>query len=316
MRTRRFLLSLICTLGVAAAPPARTSYAPPKALEGELTLVGSDSMEPLVILWFDAFQKFHPQAHLKAISKGSATAPPALAEGRCAVGPMSRAMEAEEEAKVEAALGAKPMRLLVAYDALAIWVNRANPIQRLTLEQLDAIFSATKKRGWELPMDTWGDLGLRGAWRKRGIQPFGRDPLSGTRAFFKEKVLQKGEFSPRCKVGGDQWAVVEAPGKNAAGISYGPLNYAEPIVRQVPLSPGCGKPGVLPTRENIAKGSYPLTRALSLYLAQGPKAPSPELAKEFLRFVLSKEGQDLVTAYGAVPVAQELAESQLQGLHP
>ena len=144
--------------------------------------------------------------------------------------------------------------------------------------------------------------------------PYGRDSLSGTRSFFDELALGKGQVSRTFQVAGDQWAVVEAPGKDPRGISYGPVNYAEPIVRQLPIVPRYGREGLLPTNSTIASGRYPLTRTLSIYAALDETHPLPELAREFLRFILSPEGQSLVTGYGSVPVPRELAESQLARL--
>lgn len=314
---RPFLLALLLLLpGAASAAdlPGHRPYDGPRGLKGTLSLVGSDSMEPLVLLWIGEFRKRHPEVEVTAISKGSATAPPALAEGRAALGPMSRAMKEGEAALVERARGVRPFQVVVAYDALAIWVHRDNPLKRLTLEQLDAIYSRTRNQGWEEPIRTWGDLGLRGEWKRRDIVPYGRDGLSGSRSFFEEQVLAKGQVATTYRVAGDQWAVVEAPGKDPRGISYGPITYAEPGVRQLPIVPLFKTHGVLPTRAAIADGSYPLTRSLSLYAVMDGDHPLDPVALAFLRFALSREGQALVADYGSVPVAPELAAAQLARL--
>ncbi len=224
---KRFFAILMSLGGLLAhaAEPAATAYRPAAPLKGELVLIGSDSMDPLVLLWFEEFKKFHPEARLSAISKGSATAPKALMEGRSVLGPMSRPMNAAEEAAFEKAKGYKATQVIVAHDALAIWVQKNNPVKSISMEQLDAVYSKTRKAGWPKAITKWGDFGLKGRWRKRGIVPFGRDELSGSRAFFEDKVMQKGAFTEAYRVGGDQWAVVEAPGKDSRGISYGPLNY-------------------------------------------------------------------------------------------
>ncbi|MBI3132251.1 MAG: phosphate ABC transporter substrate-binding protein [Acidobacteria bacterium] len=309
----RTLLLLLLTVTTTLLSGGETK-APARALEGELLLVGSDSMDPLLRLWIEEFQKRHPRARIDAISKGSLTAPPALAERRTVLGPMSRPMKEAEAEGVEKVLGFRPQQFIVAYDALAIWVHRDNPLRRLTLEQLDAIYSKTRNQGWEVPIRTWGDLGLRGAWKRRDIVPYGRDGLSGTRGFFDEHALGKGQVNGAYQVAGDQWAVVEAPGKDPQGISYGPVNYAEPSVRQLPLVPIYGREGILPTAQTIATGRYPLTRMLSIYAAADGAHPLPELAREFLRFILSPEGQALVAGYGSVPIAPELAASQVMRL--
>lgn len=309
---------LLCLLGLihglATAPGPLPPYRPARPVSGSLTLVGSDSMDPLLLLWIAEFRKLHPEARLDAVSKGSLTAPPALAEGRTVLGPMSRPMKEAEVELVAKALGYRPLQVVVAYDALAIWVHRDNPLRRLRMEQLDAIFSSTRNLGWERPIRTWGALGLRGAWRRRTVVPYGRDELSGTRSFFDEHALAKGKVAPTFRVAGDQWAVVEAPGRDARGISYGPINYAEPLVHQVALIPRGGHEAQLPTPAAVAEGRYPLTRTLSIYAATDADHPLPEVAREFLRFILSREGQALVSGYGSVSVAPELAEAQLAQL--
>ncbi len=312
MRTIRKLLLLLCTPWVMASGPDLPP--PPPGGSGDLTLVGSDSMDPLLRLWIGEFTKRHPQVRVEALSKGSLTAPPALAERRTVLGPMSRPMKEAEAALVARALGFRPLQVVVAYDALAIWVHRDNPLRRLTLEQLDAIYSDARNQGWEVPIRTWGDLGLRGPWKRREIVPYGRDALSGTRSFFDELALARGQVNRAFQVAGDQWAVVEAPGRDPRGISYGPITYAEPGVRQVPIVPLWKTEGVLPTRETLARGTYPLTRTLSIYAACDATHALDPRALAFLRFVLSREGQALVADYGSVPVPPELAEAQLAQL--
>ncbi len=312
MRRPWFFFILMASFLLSAKPPETLpSYKPMAKLEGQLVLVGSDSMDPLLLLWIGEFQKLHPSAKISTVSKGSLTAPPALAAKETVLGPMSRPMKAAELEQVEKALGYRPTQVVVAYDALAIWVNRANPLKRITMEQLDGIFSKTRNLGWEVAIDQWGDLGLHGEWRRRDIVPYGRNALSGTRSFFEEHALGKGQMTQSYKVGDDQWAVVEAPGTDPRGISYGPINYAGPSVRQLPIVPQYKSEGVLPSLATIRSGAYPLTRTLSIYLAADEAHGLPPLAKEFMRFVLSREGQALVVSYGSVPVPSELAASQL-----
>ena len=306
------ILSILSMSGGLLAPAAEPSpiYHPAHPFKGDLTLVGSDSMDPLVRLWFEEFRKFHPDAQLSAISKGSGTAPKALQEGRSVIGPMSRPMTAAEEAAFEKEKGYKPTRVVVAHDALAIWVHRNNPLKSVSMEQLDAIYSKTRKAGLTKALTTWGALGLHGRWRKKAILPFGRDELSGSRAFFQEHVLLKAPFTDSYRVAGDQWAVVEAPGNDARGISYGPLNYTGALVRQVPVIPTDGCKAFTATPETILNGKYPLARTLNFYLDRGPGHPLPALASEFLSFVLSRQGQALVASYGSVEVPAEQVRSQ------
>jgi phosphate transport system substrate-binding protein len=316
MFLRKWCFALIAFSACALArmpgvtPKERPRYAPDASLTGELTLMGSDSMDPLVLLWVGEFKKLHSSVQLKVVSKGSATAPPALLEGKAQLGHMSRAMNAAELSSFRARFGADPIRIRVAIDALAVFVHKDNPLKRMTMEQLDAIYSSTRKVGWEAPVLQWGDMGLKGEWRRREIVPYGRDENSGTRAFFVEQALGKGELNARYRVPGDQWAVVEAPGKDLRGISYGPINYGEGerSIRPLPLVPVAGLKGYLPTQENILSGKYPLRRVLGFYAVKNASREIAPLTKAFLRFVLSKEGQSLASSYGAIPVPQTFAD--------
>ncbi len=282
--------------------------------EGAFAMKGSDSIDPLVRLWVSEFQKRNPKVEIRVESPGSNTAPPALTSGEIQLGHMSREMNAEELAAFQARKGYPPTRLIVALDALGIYVHRTNPLKRILVDQVDAIYSKTRLSGWDKAIERWEDLGLGGAWGRRDIHFFGRDANSGTRVFFEEKVLGKGGAVKRGYQERDQWGVVESVAKDAAGIGYGPLNYGNPEVRMVPVvAMGSGK-GYLPTNENMISGRYPLTRRLNLYLDKAPgQLLAPALAG-FLRFVLGPEGQKLVQEYGSVPVTRDLADSQLQAL--
>lgn len=290
-------------------PPAYTPG--PALLEGALKSVGSDSMDPLIHLWVGDFTRLHPGVTVELQSKGSGTAPKALLAGQTVLGHMSREMTSEEQATFEKRYGYPPTRVVVALDALAIYVNANNPIRQLTLEQVDAIFSTTRKRGWTQDVRSWGDLGLDKEWALRPVHAFGRDEQSGTRAFFKEHVLAKGDFKPEVRALGDQFAVVEAPALEAGAISYGPLQHAVRLVRAVPLVDTHGTEAVPPTVESIARRRYPLTRFLYLYVNKAPGRPLDPVTQAFLAFVLSREGQARVAQFGAIPLPGDMARQNL-----
>jgi phosphate transport system substrate-binding protein len=283
------------------------AYVAEHPVAGELRSVGSDSMEPLMALWGEDFKKFHPRVSTLFICKGSGTAPKALIEGSALMGQMSREMNEGELAAFQAKFGYAPTRIPVAVDALVVYVNASNPIKQLRMEEIDAIFSTTRKGGAKQDLLTWGDLGLGGDWKQRDIRAYGRDENSGTRAFFKEQVLRKGDFKPGVKALLDQFALVEAPAVDGGGISYGPLQYANRMVKGLPVASFKSDRFIEPTLETIQKGTYPLTRFLYIYVNKAPgKALDPAL-KEFLRFVLSKEGQAGVGSFGAVPIPADFA---------
>lgn len=283
------------------------AYAAERLVSGELKSVGSDSMEPLMALWGEDFKKFHPRVSTLFICKGSATAPKALIEGSALMGQMSREMNEQELAAFQAKYGYAPTRIPVAVDALVVYVNANNPIKQLRMEEIDAIFSTTRRGGAKTDILRWGDLGLGGDWKQRDIQAYGRDENSGTRAFFKEHVMKKGDFKPGVKAFMDQFAVVEAPAVDGGGISYGPLQYANRMVKGVPVASFHSDHFVEPSLETIQKATYPLTRFLYIYVNKAPGRALDPAVKEFLRFALSREGQGAVTRFGAVSIPADLA---------
>jgi phosphate transport system substrate-binding protein len=300
---------------VAAAKPASVdtvlpSYAQESGvrLAGTIASTGSDSMDPLLQLWIEEFKKLNSSVTFQVNSKGSATAPKALIAGSTLMGHMSREMNAEELAAFQTKFGYAPTRIVVAVDALAVYVNANNPVEALHLEEVDAIFSKDRKGGAPKSLDTWGDLGLKEEWGIRVIQPYGRDENSGTRAFFKEHALRKGEFKDLVRTMPDQFAVVESAAIDPGGIAYGPLQHAIRLVKALPLYDFKSPVAVPATVENILNAKYPLTRFLYIYVNARPDQPVDPLIREFLRFVLSKQGQDSVASFGAIPLPSDLAE--------
>lgn len=294
---------------VAGLDPGLPEFVPTPEVQhqGTIRCVGSDSMDPLLQLWASDYRQYYPKVTFEILSKGSATAPKALLAGTSEVGHMSREMTAQEVAQFEAKFGYPPTRVVVAVDALAVYVNANNPIRSLTLEQVDAIFSSTRKGGHPEDITVWGDLDLRREWAARTIQPYGRDENSGTRAFFKEHALKKGDYKASVKVVADQFALVESPAVDAAGISYGPIQHSVRMVRAVPIIDFKGDRPMIPTVENILNGKYPLTRFLYLYVNRKPGQPLDPLVRDFLVSILSKQGQKAVAEFGALPLPADMA---------
>src|SRR5262245_7803733 len=140
-------------------------------------------MNNLMTLWAETFKGMYPNVRVQIEGKGSSTAPAALIAGTAQFGPMSRAMRATEVDQFERKYGYKPTQIRTSYDALAVYVNKDNPIEKLSLAQVDAVFSKTRKRGAKA-VTTWGQLGLTGDWASRPISLYGRNSASGTYGFF------------------------------------------------------------------------------------------------------------------------------------
>ncbi|GIX46016.1 MAG: phosphate-binding protein PstS [Candidatus Tectimicrobiota bacterium] len=291
--------------------PQLPSYRPVGGVAGNLNSIGSDTMNNLMTLWAEGFRAFYPNVHIQIEGKGSSTAPPALIEGTAQLGPMSRPMKAAEIDKFEKAFGYKPTAFRAAIDALAVFVHKDNPLTCLTLTQVDSIFSKTYKRGGK-PVRTWGDLGLTGAWATRPLSLYGRNSASGTYGFFKEHALLGGDFKDTVKEQPGSSSVVQGVASDLGGIGYSGIGYQTSGVKAVALASDgdC----YAPTLDNALSGDYPLARFLYIYVNKKPGEPLDRLTAEFLRFVFSRQGQEVVVKDGYYPFPAVVAEEELAKL--
>ena len=243
------------------ADPALKAYKPASGISGNLNSIGSDTLNNLMTLWAEGFRKYYPSVNVQVEGKGSATAPPALIQGTAQLGPMSREMKKEEEEEFEKTFGYKPTRISVALDCLAVYVHKDNAIKGLSLDQVDGVFSKTRKSGAP-NVATWGDLGMKGEMAAKPISLYGRNSASGTYAYFKEHALGKGDFKDEVKEQPGSAAVVQGVAKDRAAIGYSGIGYRTSEVRAVPLAKKSGGEMVEPTFANALTGKYPLGRAL------------------------------------------------------
>jgi phosphate transport system substrate-binding protein len=289
---------------------ALPAYTPVAGITGDLSSIGSDTLNNLMTFWGEGFREVYPIVNVQPEGKGSSTAPPALIEGTADLGPMSREMKPDEVDKFEKKFGYKPTGIRVALDALAVYVNKDNPIESLTLAQVDAVFSSTRKAGSRSDVATWGQAGLGGAWANLPISLYGRDSASGTYGYFKEHVLAKGDFKSTVKHSPGSAAVVQGVTADRAGIGYSGIGYRTSGVRAVPIVGKDGK-AVEPVEANVLSGAYPISRALLIYVNKAPGRPLRPAVAEFLRYVLSREGQEVVVKDGFVPLpAKVVAEER------
>lgn len=289
--------------------PAIPEYQPVSGVSGNLTSVGSDTLNNLMTFWAEAFQEVYPNVKIQVEGKGSTTAPPALTGGTAQVGPMSREMKKEEIDAFEKKWGYKPTAIKVAVDALAIFVHKDNPVPSLTFAQADAIFSTTFKRGGK-DVATWGDVGVTGDWAKRPMSLYGRNSASGTYGYFKEHVLKKGDFKASVKEQPGSSAVVQGVANDLGGIGYSGIGYITSGVKALPLVGENGGEPVAATFENAESGAYPLSRYLYLYVNRKPGAAMDTLTAEFIRFILAKGGQEIVLKDGYFPLSKTVADQQ------
>jgi len=287
------------------------SYKPVSGVSGTLKSIGSDTLNNLMTLWSEGFRAKYPGVKLAIEGKGSATAPPALIEGTAQFGPMSREMKSSEIQAFEKKFGYKPSNIRTAVDSLAVFVHKDNPIKCLTLKQIDAIFSKTRKGGAPKEIKTWGDLGLTGEWADKPISLYGRNSASGTYGYFKDEALFGGDYSDSVKEQPGSSAVVQGVAADKYGIGYSGVGYKTADVKAVPLAAKEGK-CFEANSDNAYSGDYPLARFLYIYFNRKPGQPLDPLMTEFIKYVLSKEGQQVVIKDGFYPVSKALAEEDLK----
>ena len=287
------------------------TYAKVQGVAGNLSSVGSDTLNNLMTLWTEGFRKHYPNVNIQVEGKGSSTAPPALIEGTAQLGPMSREMKKEEVAAFEAKFGYKPTKIGVALDSLAVYVHKDNPLNELSLTQVDAIFSKTRKQGAAQDVSTWGQLGLKDSLASLPISLYGRNSASGTYGYFKEHALKKGDYKDTVKEQPGSASVVLGVTEDKAGMGYSGIGYKTSGVKALALANKDGEAAYEPTYENVLSGKYPLGRMLYVYVAKEPNKPLSPVVKEFLTFVLSKEGQEVVVKDGFLPLTSTVAGQQL-----
>jgi phosphate transport system substrate-binding protein len=290
------------------------AYKPVTGVSGNLKSVGSDSMNNLMTLWSEGFRKLYPGVKVEIEGKGSGTAPPALVEGTAHFGPMSRPMKSDEIDKFEKRFGYKPTSVKTSLDVLAVYVHKDNPIKSLTLQQVDAIFSKTRRGGHSKDVKTWGDLGLTGDWATKPISLYGRNSASGTYGYFKEHALFKGDFKDEVREQPGSAAVVQGVASDKYAIGYSGIGYKTADVRAVPLAAAEGEDVFEANMENAYTAEYPLARYLLLYVNKAPSKALDPLRLEFLKFVLSKEGQEGVVKDGYIPLTASIVTEELKKL--
>jgi len=301
-----------------AVDPNLARYTPQDQVTGGLQFQGSETMYPLLTRLGMEFQRRQPKVSVNVKGGGSSKAieeflqPPPIKTGKIKLKEersthfpfiaTSRELFDAEIKEFVTQHGHEPMAVPVAVDAVALYVYKDNPLPGLTLDQIDAMFSTTRNRGYKTEIKQWGQLGLSGGWERAPIQLYGRDRKSGTRAFFQEHCLAGGEFAPGLHESPGAASVILELSRNQLGIGYSGLGLQSSMVRVVPLAESEGMPFVTPSSSTVKDQTYPLRRVLYLYLDKSPDSPLPPAAQEFLSFIMSQEGQEAVAKAGFFPL--------------
>ena len=311
-------LALVLAGTAAAQPvqvdPAIAPYKTASGVSGNLSSIGSDTLNNLMTLWAEKFNKSYPNVKIQIEGKGSSTAPPALIAGTAQLGPMSREMKGTEVDQFEKKFGYKPTKIRVAVDALAVFVNKDNPTACLAMPQVDAVFSKSRRAGYKENVKTWGQLGLTGDWAARPVSLFGRNSASGTYGFFKEHVLKNGDYKDEVKEQPGSASVVQGVTVDRFAVGYSGIGYATPGVKALAISEKTGGTCQPATAEASYSGAYPLARFLYVYVNKAPNKPVDPLFGEFLRMVLSREGQEVVVKDGYFPLPAKIEQEELAKL--
>ncbi len=316
--TTVFVTTTFFSATVVAVDSSIPDYQKSSGVSGSLSSVGSDTLANMMTLWVEEFKKNYPNVTVGVQAAGSSTAPPALTEGVSQLGPMSRKMKNKEEEAFEKKYGYKPTAIRVAIDALAVYVNKDNPISCLSIPEVDAIFSSTRKCKHSEDITQWGQVLINPSaeWKNRSIQLYGRNSVSGTYGYFKKKALCKGDYKENVNEQPGSASVVQSVTSSDNGIGYSGIGYKTSGVKAIALSKKGGNQlkCVKPTEINVISGKFPLARALYVYVNKEPNKPLSPIVKEFLKMVLSRQGQQVVEKDGYVALPSSILTKELEKL--
>ncbi|QDT64165.1 PstS family phosphate ABC transporter substrate-binding protein [Calycomorphotria hydatis] len=317
-RAMNIALTLVL-LAVTASPvlaqvkvdPKLPEYKPVPGVSGTISSAGSDTMANLAAFWTQGFKKFYPNVKVDSEAKGSSTAVPALTESKVNFGMMSRDPKDAEINAFTQAQGYEPTVLRTSIDMLAVYVNKDNPIESMSLPQVDAVFSKTRKLGATDDITTWGQLGVEGELSARRISLYGRNAASGTYGYFKDVALGKGDYKDSVKEQPGSSAVVQGVSGDMTGIGYSGIGYKTAGVKAVALSKTDDSEPIPATDEMVYTGKYPLFRFLNLVIDHKPNQKLDPLRREFIKYIFSKAGQEAVVKDGYYPITAAIAKKEL-----
>jgi phosphate transport system substrate-binding protein len=303
------LSMLLGNSSMAQVDPGLPEYKPTSGISGNLASMGSDTLNNLMTLWAETFRGYYPNVNIEIQGAGSGTAPPALTEATVNFGPMSREMRASEIESFENRHGYPPTMVPVGIDTIGVYVNKDNPIECLSIPQVDAIFSSTRRCGFGEDITRWGQTGLTGAWANRDFTLYSRNAVSGTYGFFRQHALCDGDYKDSINEQPGSASVVQGVSESINGIGYSGIGYRTSGVKAIALAREHGGTCYEPVAEHAATGNYPLARLLFVYVNKHPERPLPPVEREFLKLVLSKQGQEVVVRDGFLPLPESVAKN-------
>src|SRR6516164_1278866 len=311
----------------AKASPNLPSYKKSEELSGTIRSVGADTMEDLMKLWIADFRKIYPDVNFDIKAKASGTAAPALTDGSADIGPVAREMLPNEIAPFRGKYGYEPFAIRVAggsyrtpgkTHAIVFVVNSKNPINQVTLAQLDAIYSKTRKRGYKV-VNGWGDVGDTGEFADKPIHLWGLIQPNGIAHFLDERVLENGEYkdniTQKTTVGNVPAldAIAQGVAADPYAIGYTGLTSVIDGTKALALGDEEKGPYYKGTFQEVVDQQYPLSRVIYIYLNRKSSEPLDPKVREFLKFILSAQGQQDVAKEGVfLPLTPQIVKEELQ----
>lgn len=306
-------------------------YQPTPGIGGRVTIAGSDTMQPLMAKLAASFMAFQPKAKFGVEGLGSSESIREFmlglslqrrgdkAIGRGTEGTSSASLLASSRPLTDQEVkgfvshhGYEPIGIPIAMDAVAMYVHNDNPIGRLTLEQVDGMFSSTLKRAKGEHLTTWGQVGLKDQWSQQPIHLYGRNKKSGTREFFRHVALVDGELHDDVQEQPGSASEILAIAQDPLAVGYAGVGFHSSMVRIVPLASGATDPAILPSAESVSNGQYPLARPLYLYVNKNPDGKLDPVVGEFLKFVNSRQGQETVARANFYPLTADQISKNLE----
>jgi len=314
MRTMWALALVASGAGVLAEEhldPKLPAYRPVDKLEGKIVLVGSDTMSQVAALWADSFKQFYPDVDIKVKVKGATNAVPSVMEGEATIGMLSREATPEEIEAFTKKKGYAPKLLVPTLERIGVYVHEDNPVESLTLAQVDAIFSKTLKRGGPHEIKTWGEAGLSGEMAAQAISLRGRSATTGSQGFFQTLILQGGEFRSGMTEEKDNMTLVKAIAKDPTAIGFSGEMYQIAGIKAVPIAWTEGEAPYAIDSLADENGTYPIIRPLQFVIDHAPDSEIPDAEREFLKYVFSHSGQEDVVKAGFHPISASPAKTAL-----
>jgi phosphate transport system substrate-binding protein len=298
---------LAATAGAAPVKvdSALPEYSPVSGISGSIASIGSDTLNNLLTLWAEGFRRQYPNVKIEIEGKGSSTAPVALIAGTAQLGPMSRAMKNSEIDAFEKKYGYKPTEIKVSLDALSVYVHKDSSIDRLKLEEVDAIFSRTRRGGLK-DISNWSQVG----GPKAPISLFGRNSASGTYGFFKDEALFGGDYKNTVKEQPGSASVVQGVARDKNAIGYSGMGYRTSGVKAIALAAKGKSEYVDASPEGVFSGKYPLRRYLYIYINKAPNRPADPLVAQFIKYIQTREGQEVNVKDGFLPLPAATAAAE------